>query len=407
MFLNLRAGGRDSPRHLVLSIALVVLALPAMARAQAPASDFDNLAEKVVANDHVQVVTVGGDVIEGRLIALTGAAITVRRSDAGNGRSRLRVVQAADVREIVRLDHRAARGATLGALIGGGTILILNVAVRNGAKSTLRASTMAGGMGAAIGAPFGLVQYRRVRVYAAGGVPTDLSPLGDVSRSILRPGPTYPWDAFWVTGTTSSGPARDLERAMRVAQFDGDQGFCFIGFCLPGHDHPYSRTGIGELGFPWHVGVSRAWRGRIGLGGFAGQSAIGTTMGLDRNSYARLTLRYTVSGAGPMLTFAPVRGARLGAGAAAFVTSIGDEQAPGVVTTRHHTSPGAVLEARVTAPTGTRVFAALLVQGRLLGRQRVGPYNETDGLTGITASFPATSVRVSHWFIGAGVGARF
>lgn len=390
----------------VLFIALACT-LPALAIAQPLALDLSGLTDKLVANDRVEVVTISGDVVEGRLVALTRAALTLRRTDSVGGQSRLLIVQAADVREAYRLDHRAARGATLGALIGGGAVLAVNVAVRNDVGSTLRATSMVAGMAAAVGAPIGLARYRRVRIYTAGSLVTPFAPSTDASTSILRPRPTYGWDAFWVTGTTSSGPARDLERAMRAAQFDGGQGFCFIGLCLPGRDHPFSRTGIGELGFPSHVGVSKVWRGRISLGGFAGRSGIGRTMGLDRNSYARLNLSYAVSSAGPMVTFAPVRGVRLGAGAAAFITSIGEEQGPDVVTTRRRTSPGAVLEARFTAPASTRVFAALLVQGRLLRRQRVGPYDETDGLTGITASFPATPVRMSHWFIGVGVGARF
>jgi hypothetical protein len=385
-------------------MALLALATPVLAGAQPPARDFSGLANRVVANDPLHVVTIGGDVVEGRLVALTATTLTVREHDAA-GQPILRTLQTADVREIFRLDHRAMKGAAVGALIGGGVIVVGNAAGRNGIA--FRAVAGGAGVGAAIGASIGLGRRRRVRIYEAGpGPATSPRAMAD-SASLLRPRPVRDWDAFWVLGSTSSGPARDLERAMRDAQFDGNQGYCFLGFCLPGSDLPLSRTGIGETGVPWHVGVDRAWRGRIGLGGFVGRSAIGATRGLDRNSYAALNLSYAVSSTGLMATVAPVRGVKLGAGAAAFVTTVTQEEGPRVVTRRRHTSPGAVLEARAAVPTGTRVFAALVVQGRLLGRQRVGPYDVTDGLTGITASFPATSVRVSHWFAGVGIGTRF
>jgi hypothetical protein len=233
--------------------------------------------------------------------------------------------------------------------------------------------------------------------------PRQSTPVPTAPRLPSRP--VRPWTISVVTGLPSQSPLHDMERAMRDAAFDDDRGFCFFDFCLPGVSHPFSTTGRAYRD-SWTASVNRRVRPRLGVSVAAGRTLIGWTTGQHRTTFTFLEIETTMSHVAPLVTFTPAAGLRLGIGPGIFTTAFArtglDRQA--LTTTRR---PGLLAEASLTFPRRSRVFAELSLQERLVGRQPLGPIDSFDALTGGTATFPRTQVRVAHWFIGLGAGVRF
>ncbi len=209
----------------------------------------------------------------------------------------------------------------------------------------------------------------------------------------------YRWQLIAAPGTTSGGPASDIERAMRAAGF---------GATSPGFDdpveHPFSRTGSGEIGTVWMLAVHRAIGPRLLAGVTVSDAPIGLTFGW-RNPALSLDLQYSVATVAPMLSYELSKAVRLGAGPAVYRTEVRQERSGGgFLKTQSATKVGGLVELGVSLPADSRVCVALSVQYRLVGRMTIGPFESTLGQS--SATFPATSVSYDHVFFGVGVGVR-
>ncbi len=209
----------------------------------------------------------------------------------------------------------------------------------------------------------------------------------------------YSWLLIAAPGTTSGGPASDIERAMRAAGF---------GAMSPGFDdpveHPFSRTGNGIIGPNWMLAAHRSVAPRLLVGLTVSDAPIGVTYGW-RNPALALDLQYSVATLAPTLSYELSKAVRLGAGPALYRTEVRQERSgSGFLKTQSATKVGALAELGVSLPADSRVCVALSLQYRLVGHVTIGPFESTVGQ--YSATFPATSVKYDHFFVGVGVGVR-
>ena len=99
-------------------------------------------------------------------------------------------------------------------------------------------------------------------------------------------------------------------------------------------------------------------------------------------------------------TFGPLR---VGAGPAWYSARWREDSS--VSESHTHSQIGLVTQAGVKVPAHTRAYLDLNLEYRYTGRATIGPFTPGGGFG--TPPFPATAVRVSHWFIGFGPGLRF
>jgi len=72
-----------------------------------------------------------------------------------------------------------------------------------------------------------------------------------------------------------------------------------------------------------------------------------------------------------------------------------------------HWKVGFIAEARAMVTARSRVFLDLTVKYSFVGDEVVGPYSSSSGLFEPPKTFPPTSIKCNHWFIGPGLGVRF
>jgi hypothetical protein len=195
---------------------------------------------------------------------------------------------------------------------------------------------------------------------------------------------------------------------MRDAQFDEGRGVCiFGGLCLPGVPHPFSRTGVGAIGFPWQVSAQRRLSSWYGVGLSGGRAAIGTTLGQKRDLAEYLHVSYEVTTVAPMFAVSPGSWFRLAAGPVLYSANVRGGAPGGARASESHMGVGLVSEVAVDVPPRSRVFGELLFQYRRIGDVEAGPFTTSRGLSGHGSTLPVTTVSMNHWFLGFGMGMRF
>src|SRR5215203_5276119 len=122
------------------------------------------------------------------------------------------------------------------------------------------------------------------------------------------------WTVAIVTGPTSSGPAGEIETAMRNAGLSDDElnFFSTNGRLIP---HPFSRTEWGDSGFPWLLDVHCTVRPRHGVCVIVSEGMAGMTGGYRKPSEARV-LEYVGNMRRPVFSSEPRPCGRVGAGPA-------------------------------------------------------------------------------------------
>jgi hypothetical protein len=401
-------------RNTILSAALVfgfssvcadVYAQPAQDRTAVgdpQTTAFDQVARELTVGDRLTVIDRDGRPNSGALVwaSARGLRVTI------DGQPR--DYEIANVQAVYKQTSRATRGALIGLGIGAAFGVFWAERVSASAGRYVGGTFLFGGMGAAAGAAIGAAFSRQREIYRArSGIAATLDPSTlQVQPNLAKPRPDQKWAVSAVVGTTSSGPAGDLEDAMRAAGFDENRGSCIFGLCFPGANHPFSRTGFGEIGFPWTISAHRwlsSWYGVGVSGGFAG---IGTTMGQRRDSGEYLDVQYSVATVAPLFMLRPAHGLHTGIGPAFFTTTFTTgPTAANQYQTQTKRTGGLLWEAGVTVPPRSRVFGEFLVQYRHVGRVSAGPFDATNGFS--TSTLPGTNVQMNHWFLGVGAGLRF
>jgi hypothetical protein len=203
----------------------------------------------------------------------------------------------------------------------------------------------------------------------------------------------YGWQAALLTGGSAGGPAKDLERAMVDADFDDRAG----GWWGP-VQYPVSTGGHGLLL------TVRVPRGRNEWSGHVGWNRTGETDGY-RTPNDMVDIQHDVR----MLALTlgrPVSGRwSVGAGPAIYLVSVSQVVMENATHRTHSVRAGLLLDAGLRWPARSRWYCDLALQGRWLGRVKVGPFtagvDPEDG-----AVLPATSPRFDHLFVAIGLGRR-
>jgi hypothetical protein len=208
------------------------------------------------------------------------------------------------------------------------------------------------------------------------------------------------------TGQPSSGPAQDIEAAMRAVGFTDTSP----GFFGPPTDYPFSRIGFWEIGRPLAFEVHYAWTPSWSIGFVQSHTPIGETFGY-RSPLQYLDLQYQVTTTGLVLSN-NYRFVRFGGGPALHKAQIRKAPTPEPDAAARNPSwasdshLGLIGIAGVRLPTETRVYLDLNFQYRYLGSARVGPFTPTCCGSPVT-TLPAFEPQFSHWFLAFGPGVRF
>jgi hypothetical protein len=239
--------------------------------------------------------------------------------------------------------------------------------------------------------------------------PSAHPPRDDGRAAVSQPAPVAPgarterrWTVSLVTGVPSTAPLRAFEDTMRAAGFDAPSGGCVFGLCFAPTPMPYSMHARAYRD-TWSADVNRRLRRGLGVGLVSGRSLLGWTTGRHDPSGAFFEVETAVTHVVPVVTFMPAAGVRVGAGPGLFTTTF-TRTGPERQTLDTVRRPGLLAAATLTFPRRTRVFVELSGQERWLARQPFGPV-DVQPAEGVV--FPESRVRVSHWFIGLGIGVRF
>lgn len=228
---------------------------------------------------------------------------------------------------------------------------------------------------------------------AASGGQDSVSPAA--RRQVRR------WAITVDIGDTSSGPAREIEEAMRAAHLDDTSpGFgSSVG-------HPFSNTSFAAIGFPVLVEARYLVRQPWSVGVLFSDTPIGSTSGYH-DPFQYVSVDYSVTSVAAMLSAGP-RFFQVGLGPALHVARArhGDSSGQPPPPWSNHSKLGFIGQARVAVPAGSRAFLDLTLQYRFVGRVVVGPYASSGG-AGLPVMFPPTGVQYNHWFVGLGSGLRF
>jgi len=215
------------------------------------------------------------------------------------------------------------------------------------------------------------------------------------------------WAVSAYLGTTSSGPAKDLENAMKATGFDqifewywGTQG--------PFYSDPYpdSHTGIRMYRLPWMLKIHYSLKPLFGVGLVFSNTEIGETHGFNEAT-GRLNIKYSVNTFSPIVSVQAL-GIQFGVGPALYIANSFGEVISGGMDPeeKNYRKIGFLIDSGFAfPPKKTRFFLEIKIQYRAVGQVKVGPYeirtNEDFKI------FPTTEVNYNHWFIGAGMGIRF
>lgn len=213
--------------------------------------------------------------------------------------------------------------------------------------------------------------------------------------------PKWNWSLSVTMGKTSSGPAADIEKAMRISKFDETSPGGFFGGPTA---HPFSHTGFGDAGFPWSISVRHKWNNFFDFGLLISNSPIGISSGYHSNPEAFLELNYTVTSFSPMVWFNRIKILKLGIGPCIFINKLEQEGAAENIKSEKKNKLGAVFQAELVFPESTRFFVKINGQFRYIGKSSFGPF--TTGYGDAKTIFPKFEADFSHSFVGFGIGIR-
>ena len=201
--------------------------------------------------------------------------------------------------------------------------------------------------------------------------------------------------------TTSSGPARDLEKAMKDAGFNDTT---YGSFFSPGPIyHPFSRTGIGETGNPWMIYVHYLFKQPFGVGLVISEADIGETFGYQDSSFSFLFIKYAVRTYASVVTI-QARGFRFGIGPALHYANSCQEYHGENIEKKSINRIGFLIDFGLSVPEKSRFFVEIKAQYRAVGRVEIGPYEAR--FLDNSAILPTSKVNYDYWFIGLGLGIR-
>ncbi len=227
---------------------------------------------------------------------------------------------------------------------------------------------------------------------------TDINKESQMKREPKR------WRISFALGSSSSGPAGDIEAAMLNSGFDGasPEYEGLKGAIVGWTQHPYSKTGFGEAGFPWSFTATYSIKNNLKGGLLLSHTPIGLTMGYDADSESFLELKHINWMVSPIIVFKGLELLNLGVGPALFINKIEQESGGETIYSENKIKLGAVIQGSLIYPENTLFFVKIDAQYRYAGQISFGEFsvdkgNEPHGLSPFEANF-------SHFNFGVGVG---
>ncbi len=223
-------------------------------------------------------------------------------------------------------------------------------------------------------------------------------PTTPVHQSLRR------WRITLSFGTCSSGPATDIEQAMRRDGFDDTSPGGWFGGPV---EHPFSNTGFGEIGFPWTMEVGYTLTPHYDLALLLTHTPMGETFGYQNDPQTYLFLKYDVTTLSPVFIFKPAKIIQVGVGPGWVIAKLERDTGGAIVYREQKGRPGVVVQASLLYPTQTRFFVKALFQYRWTPEQTFGPIPSRGGYYDISHPLKEFKANFSHTFIGAGIGIHF
>jgi hypothetical protein len=357
------------------------------------------------------VLPAPGATFVGIVLAVDNQAVSIK----AEGVSSALTVPRAAIARLERADGRRSRVryAALGSLIGlsGGALAGLASASSCGPTELLCSPALgafAGGIvGAGTGAVIGAIMPPAERWTAVDAtISLTSSPPSEPSVPSKPQKPSRVTVTFQ-TGQPSSGPAHDVEEAMRVSGF-ADPSPAFFG---PAIDHPHSRTGFGQIGIPFTFELDYVWTPSWSVGFVQSHTPMGETLGYRSRGAQYLDVQYQVTTTG-VVVLKHHEFFRVGGGLALHRAQV--RQDPGAQpdpalrdeSWASRSRVGVIALAGIRLPKETRVFLDLSLQYRLLPQAPIGPITPPAFGTP-PATLPAFDAQFSHWYVAVGPGVRF
>jgi hypothetical protein len=210
--------------------------------------------------------------------------------------------------------------------------------------------------------------------------------------------------AAFKLGVPFSGPAKDIEHAMRASGLGDSMPDWFGG---PPIALPSSDTGFGAVGMPTASEVNYHLRDSWNLGLVFSHTPIGETSGYRAAGAQFLFVEYETITAGVVASrhYGPFR---VAAGPALHRVRVrqvtGGLDGPWV----SQSGLGFVALAGARLPKETRVYLDLSLQYGYVGSRSIGPFMALPAGPGTGATLlPVSDAQFSHWIVGFGPGIRF
>lgn len=210
------------------------------------------------------------------------------------------------------------------------------------------------------------------------------------------------WHVSLYGGTTSAGPAMDLEQAFVQEDYNQSSSCGFPG-CTP-KTFPYSVTGWGQTGLPFTVMVRYRVVGPAELGVIAGRTPIGETAGyhypIELDMEYGVTLFAATAGVTVRLPLPTMPRLGFAAGPAwydAFWTPIEDQK---TLFTGHQHATGLLGRAGFEVPVDRNVLVGFDFQYRSVGTITVGPVALPTATN--RHDLPAMPADFDHWCASLG-----
>ena len=210
------------------------------------------------------------------------------------------------------------------------------------------------------------------------------------------------WQVSFTIGSTSPGPAGDVEKAMINNGFDGTSPGGWFGGPV---DHPNSKSGFGQTGIPWDLQIRFQVKKRFDMLFVTGNNPIGYTTGYNTDTRRYIFMNYYSFLISPVILYKFLQIAAVGMGPALNITKLDLQSGGETVESDKENKFGLVAAGMLSFPKKSRIFLNFNVQFRWIPSDKYGPFKNpyhTQGST-ILNSFNAD---FSHLFIGLGLGFR-
>ena len=199
--------------------------------------------------------------------------------------------------------------------------------------------------------------------------------------------------------TTTSGPSHNIEEQMSLEGYNvTSHGFWFNTGPIT---HPFSKTGFGQVGFPWMINLKYFFKSSLAFGLMYSNNPIGETLGY--NGFDYLFVQYYVKSFAPIVWY-KIESLSFGIGPVLHYVKSFDSSNYDSPKNYENYKLGFLAELSLVFPIGHTFFYSGFVQYRFVGNSKVGPY--VTGYGESLSIFREVNANFNHFLIGLGAGFR-